>query len=129
MRHLLILMVALCVGLSGCAMTGGDDDGGTGATARDVDTVQLRNGDILVGELTLEKDAVQIATDYLDRISLERRHLESLKVLANGSVKLQTRHGDVLHGSLGKETLELRTKTGQDVALKLQTIQKITFAE
>lgn len=129
MRTLLILMMALSLSLSGCAMMGGEDDTGSGTTAKDVDSVHMRNGDVLVGEVALTGEALEIATDYLDKLRVERRHLESLSVLANGSVKLYTRYGDILNGKLGSDHLELRTKTGGDVSLTLESIQKVTFAE
>jgi hypothetical protein len=129
LKNLLILMTVLFLGLSGCAMTGGDDEGGTSSVPRNVDSVTMRNGDVLVGEIALEDQSLHLATDYLKDLQFERRHLESLRILSNGSVKLQTKPGDILHGRLDAQSLRLKTKTGKDMILPLGLIEKVTFAE
>ena len=96
MRIGFVLGLALGVAtLTGCAMTGGDDDDG-GATPKNVDSVHMANGDVLVGELDLPRISLQ--TEYLEEVVLERRHIEKLEILSTGKVKVVTRHGDILHG-------------------------------
>lgn len=117
------------MGLSGCAMTGEDEGGGGSSGARDVDSVHLRNGDVVVGEVVLAGDQIRISTEYLKAMDIEKRHLESFKVLANGEIKLYTKPGDILHGSLTGDSLEVRTKTGKNLKIGLDAIEKVTFAE
>jgi hypothetical protein len=128
-RASLLLSLALLVGLWGCAMTGGEEDGGSGGKERKVDSVHLRNGDVLVGEVVLRDDQIQIKTEYLKDMQIEKRHLESFKVLASGEIKVYTKHGDILHGTLTGGAVELRAKTGKDFKLGLDAIEKVTFAE
>lgn len=124
--RVLAALAAALVTLTGCAMTGGDDSEAS-STAKNVDSVTMKNDDVLVGELGLEE--VRITTEYLSALTLETRHIERIDILSGGKAKIETRHGDTLHGKLDVASLKLKSKTGADVVLSLADVKRIRFKE
>lgn len=125
-RAAVALALLVATGLVGCAMTGGEE-GGSSAVPKNVDSVHMKNGDVLVGELAVSE--IQIQTEYLSKFTIEPRHVDTLEMMGDGKVRLETRHGDVLNGSFGISNVRLRTKTGRDLVLPAAEISKVRFAE
>lgn len=119
------LAALLPLGILGCAMTGGDATGAE-AIPKNVDWVELPDGDRLVGEIRSQEFRIQSPT--LGELGFEKRHLETLTRQEDGTVRLVTRHGDRLQGKLLDPRFLLQTKAGADVSLNLSQIDTIHFA-
>lgn len=128
-RMLALALAATLVGLTGCAMTGGEDDGASGGAPRNVDSVRLRSGDVLVGEVAFPDNRLKIRNEVLPELVLEKRHLESLRVLPDGRIKVATKHGDQIQGRMERSSITLQAKTGGDMELQLADVDRVTFAE
>ncbi len=129
MRYALWSAALILTSLTGCAMTGGEEEGAIAGAPRNVDAVYLRSGDVVVGELALPEGKISLENDAIAELNLEKRHLESLRVLRDGRIRVATKHGDSLQGRMKQGSLLLHAKTGDDVTLSLEAIDRITFAE
>lgn len=122
--------LALLLCLNGCAMMGGEEgETAAGGTPRNVDAVHLRNASVVVGDLSFPGGRLRMANEVLPELAVEKRHLESLRVLPDGRVKVRTKHGDQLQGRLLDGSILLKSKLGEDLQLPLEDIERITFAE
>lgn len=128
-RMLALALAATLVGLTGCAMMGGEDEGASSGAPRNVDSVRLRSGDVLVGEVAFPNNRLQLSNEVLPDLVLEKRHLETLRVLPDGRIKVSTKHGDQIQGRLEASSITLQAKTGGDMKLDLADVDRVTFAE
>jgi len=91
-------------------MGGEDDDSSVSNTPVDVDTITMRNGDVLTG--TLDFDKITVKTSYLPEMSISKNDIDSIEFVGDSKlVKFRTKGGDVIRGEIAVSTFALTDST------------------
>ncbi len=118
-----------CVSMlaGGCAMLGGGEEkDGSASLPRKHDHVIMKNGDVIVGDVDLER--VTIESEYLGKLSVPRQQVDVLEFRGGGKVKLRTKNGDVIRGTCPlKKITVLGSKLPGPPVIDVEHVRMIEF--